>query len=502
MLKKTINYRHTIHSNISKNWYNISIILISLVYLFLPNSNHMVDSLSYAGDVKYANELFSAHHLLFTYFYHLVYTGVSFIFPTIDVLRLMQFINGLFALACLVLLYNIIINSIKNSEKAKIWVLFVACSFGLMRFAVEAETYIIPIFFSLLSSRYYLKFLKNNNFKYILCCGFFASTACLFHQIHLFWGIGLFLGLLIAKKIKPIVLYLLPTPLVLIIYSIVLVNYNNQNFSITNLFRFLAEYYFTEKADIQIGFNDFFITAITFFRTFFQVHGVIIDVLKIWPIFYIVIPIVIVFVGISIFKVLKSIKFTKFEKIKNNPFEWTHFIIFILQLGFAFYSHGNSEFMVMLTFLIPFFIYLFFEFEIKALIYFSIGMFVWNISFSIYPNHHLNYQNNKALVKLIHGHPNIIFILKERNFVVNQYYYEYGIPEYFRIVDNENKKKIRTFKKEKIIIYTDILSKRVPYNRVDFTSKSNANNLSLIHHKYFIQSALGGFFIDEVNSKD
>ena len=484
----------------SNNGFYSIMFVLSIVYLLFPNNNHLVDSLSYGGSVKFGVDLFAAHHLLFSCFNRLIFIVIQFIYPTVDALKLIQFTNGIFALSSLLLLRKIIIKQTADVTKANAWILFVGCSFGVMRFAAEAETYILPIFFSLLSSYFYQNFLREKASKDIVLSGFFASVACLFHQIHLFWGIGLFLGLLFKKKLKPLFLFALTTPIVLVGYSLVLVYYNHIALSFNNLFHFLAEYYYSPNSDTLLGMKDLLITGITFFRTFFQVHGVILDVLRLAPVAYVLIPVVLVLLAIGVLKLFKTVKFKLLRS--DISFERTHLLIFILQFGFAFYSHGNSEFMVMLPFTMAIFLSLFVEFDFLVLRNLSFAMLVWNLSFAILPYHFIDYQNDKELLRMIENNPDKIFILKERNTVVNEYFYAHGVQEYYRIIENGNKKVILKHKRNNEVFYTDVLTKKVPYNRVDFTTTNSSSNLLFVRHITRINSAMGGFYIDEVRSLD
>lgn len=493
-------FRETVDFYFKKYWFYIGMFAIAIVYLFFPNNNHLQDSWGYAGSVKHGVDLFYAHHLLYIPLNRIIYIGLKALFPSLDALSLMQFINGVVALCCLFLLRKIIIKQTNDTSNANVWMFFVGCSFGLMRFAVEAEVYIIPIFLSLLSSYFYLIYLKNMQAKYAFYSGCFASLACLFHQIHLFWGIGLFFGFLLTKKTKVILLYLISTPIVLIVYSLVLVYYNQVDFSFSNLFHFLAEYYYTPNADMHIGMSNLIITGITFFRTFFQVHGIVLDVFRLIPISYLVLPIVGLLIIHSLFVFFKTIKI----RLNRNStsFEWTHLLIFIFQFGFAFYSQGNSEFMVMLPLLIAIIIHLFLEFDVAVIKQLAFAMLIWNFAFAIFPNHHFNYQNNKELLTVVKNNPDKVFILKESGLLVNQYFYEYGTNESGRLLDNDNKNKIKEIKQKRNLFYTDILTKKTPYNRVNFTKRNDTSNLLFVRHIQRINSAMGGFYIDEVKSLD
>lgn len=483
-------------------WFKLSMFIIALCYLLFPNNNHLGDSLGYAASVKYGMDLFSPHHLLFSYFYFVIFKAVSFIFPSLDALRFMQFGNGIFALFSLFLLRKILVLRTNDSVKANLWVLFVACSFAVMRFAVEAETYILPVFISLLSSYYYLKYLKTSRLVNIFLCGFFASLACLFHQIHLFWGIGLFVGLLLfTRRLKPLFLFFVPTPIVLIVYSLVLVLFNHVDFSVINLFRFLADYYYSDNADVSVGTSNVIITAITFFRTFFQVHGLVVSVLRLSWLTYLVVAIVLILTGYSVIKLIRTIEFEKISRSKSI-FELTHLAIFVLQFGFAFYSHGNSEFMVMLPFVLAVFLSMYIRVDLVALRNLSIAMFIWNMIFGILPNHFLDYQRTKIMSKIVHDNSDKVFIVREKTALVNQYFYDFGMIENQRVIESTDKKSIRKFKAENAVFYTDILTKQMPYTRVNFTEDVSLANLKFVRHVVPVKSSLADYFVDEVKSSD
>lgn len=468
---------------------------IGLVYLFFPSNNLSIDSLAYGANVKYSTDLFHAHHLLYNYFNWLLYKGVSFLCGSVDALRLMQCCNGLFALASIYLLYRIILKQTNDKNKAGILALFTGSCFGLMRFAVEAETYIIPVFFSLAASMCFLHFLKVNKKRYIVASSVLISIACLFHQIHLFWGIALFIGFFISKNWKAALLFLLPTLIVPITYACVLSFYMKEEVSLTGLVYYLGEYYHSDSADTSIGLINFIMTPISFFRTFFQVHGNIPHILKLIPFIYAFIPVVLIFIFLSCKTLWKTVKIQR-SSILRSPFEFSHLLAFILQLGFAFYSHGNAEFMIMLPFLLTIFLFSFINFDLRAIQYMMCAMLIWNFFFAIYPDHRFDYQNNKALVALIEKHPNQVFVLKERHTLINLYYYETGQLESDRILDILTPSGIAKLQ-ENQVVYTDVLSKKMPFSRAQVVSSEDYSNLVFIQHIEWIPSTLGGFYVDE-----
>jgi hypothetical protein len=477
------------------------IVLVS-IYLFFPSANLSLDGIGYGADVKYVDGLFAPHHLLFNFFNFIIFRFVSSFFE-VDVLQMMQFLNGIFAVASLFILYRIIFLQSGDNKKAAVLTFFAGASFGIMRFAVEAETYVIPLFFSLLASLFFLKFIHSEKIYNVFFVGIFISIAILFHQIHLFWGIGLFIGFVLIKNIRALITFSILSLLVPLVYVFVLVFYNETAFSFTNLFQFIADYYYSDDADTHIGWINFLVTPITFFRTFFQVHGIVIEVFRLMPILFGLIPILVFLMYKSVRYFWTSFQFKSniFSLLKKSTFKLTHLIVFLLQFLFAFYSHGNSEFMIMLPFVLVLFVPVLFSVDVLAVKYFTITMIVWNFFFGIFPNHVFNFQNNQALVQHIIKHPKSIYILKEPYLIANEYYYKTGDNDFSRFIDaNEIGTKVNLTMDE--IYFSDILTKKIPFNRGNVVINDNELNIVLIRHSEWINNDLGGFYIDEVKLKN
>ena len=69
----------------------------------------------------------------------------------------------------------------------------------MLRYATENEAYIVPLFFALLASLNWVRFLKEKNDRFALYAGLFASLAVLFHQTYIFWWAGLLAAFLNEK---------------------------------------------------------------------------------------------------------------------------------------------------------------------------------------------------------------------------------------------------------------------------------------------------------------
>jgi hypothetical protein len=482
---------------LKENNFKYKILLLAIIYLWLPNNNHLADSYSYGAGVKYGVELFQAHHLLYTWINYIFFNTVSAL-VNVDALHLMQIINSTIAILCLLLLNRILVLQQVDRTKAEWLTLAVGCSFGIIRFAVEAEVYIFPIFFSLLSSYFFLKYIKKEHWLYSFLSGLFATIACLFHQIHLFWGIGLFVGWMLTGKVKNALLYLSSTPLVLIGYSLVIVFYEKTNLTPTSLFHYLANYYYSDAADVSLGLKDILISAITLFRTFYQVHGLVYEMFAKFIIPSILVSIVTVFFAIkgllAFFKTPQRLKLS----FKKKIFEQTHLVILILQFSFACYSHGNSEFMVMLPVLIAMLIILFENMSLRFIQYLTLSMIIWNLYMGLLPNHYLDYYNNGKVAQLLHDNPLKIIVIDDRTVLVNTYFYRYGKSENPNIVQIDDRKKINKIIDSNTLVWTGMLSRKEIYNRVNFTREKPSVNLKFVRHILPVKCSLGSYYIDEV----
>src|SRR5690606_14363269 len=85
-------------------------------------------------------------------------------------------------------------------------------------------------------------------------------------------------------------------------------------------------------------------------------------------------------------------------RLKFPDFRRTHHWIFFMVLGFAFFSHGNSEFMVALPFLFCLGFKIVEQLSATQLLLAAFGMFIWNISMASIPNHLIDFHNEKTLI--------------------------------------------------------------------------------------------------------
>lgn len=401
-----------------------------LVYFLLPTNNSVNDAYSYAADIKYEKNLFHPHHLL----YSATGYAVSYLIPfKADILSLMKILNALFSVMSLWVLYKILKFLKKSHVEIFSFLLFTGSSFAVMRYATENETYIIPIFFSLIGSFYFIRFLANQRILDLCVSGLFTSIACLYHQIHFFWWLGILVSVLLLYKkgrIKAGIVFLIPALLVPITYLLVIKLYLNEELLFSNVLHFIFYEFYKGGVNTDIGLNNFILTGISFIRSFFQVHGNLLYLIKFNLLF--LLPILLFLSAVFYLLLKKKIRFT--WTLEHSSVAYSHLIVFVLQSAFAFYSVGNAEFMVMMPFLIsiiwagnkwiPSF----------AITVFSSAMLLWNMAYGILPNHFLKYSINEDLKELAIKKSEALFILKNKNEIKNLALYTNGI-ELSNIVD-------------------------------------------------------------------
>ena len=417
---------------------------ILILYLLFLSRNNSGDAWSYAADAKFGNELFSPHHLLYTATLYILKlcTGYE------NTLALGMILNAVFAMLCCIVLFQILKIISNNPLRALILTAMAAFSFGFWRFATENENYIIPIFFSLMGSFFFVKSYVKQIFssKYIIWSGIFATIACLYHQIHIFWFIGLLVGWVWMDdkpSLKRGLLFASTFLIAPLTYFLVIVFYLHQSLTFYSITHFVLHDYYTGGAGNYIGFNNFLLGSISFIRAFFQVHGQIgVMVLnnRLW-----LIPgfLAILLLVIATMLVFRNRKNHNANEIMPGPdiVYKTHLLIFILQLAFAVYNIGNAEFMAMLPVLLAILIVKADWVPVKSLVFISISLFIWNFSYGIYPNNRLHFNADNRVTQFIIDHPKDKFIAAQPAIVLNQYYYQKGYlpnnvwpaPEYYQV---------------------------------------------------------------------
>ena len=404
----------------------VSFLIIALLYLFFPTNNSVIDAYAYAGQVKYAEELFSPHHLLYNPLNYVLQNLLNWIGIEVDALRFGKILNGLFVIASGWILYKIILQSGQKREAAILYTLIGFFSYATWRFGTENEVYIVPIFFSLLGSYCFLKYIQKCAVKFIWLASFMAAIACLFHQIHFFWWLGLLVGSLwLGDFRKHLLIFFLTGLVVPLVYFVVIVFALHQPLNIENVMQFVLHDFYQGSADAGFDARGLLMTPISFVRSFVQVHPIVLILLeKHW--FYWVAAAAVLFMIILLIKDLKRCYILQ-NKNQNSNFVITHGVIFLLQFAFAIFAKGNAEFMVMLPFLILMIIAQLYIVCNKTLFRIMTILLIWNFSFGIFPNNRFVFYNDNQFVDYLIQNPDEKVVV--RNLVTrSKYYYLTGKP--------------------------------------------------------------------------
>ena len=398
-----------------------------LLYLLFPISNNSIDAWGFAKYVKNGESLFLSHHL----FYNaagFVWVKLINLFFCIDTLKLLIALNALFAAATLYILGLTLRLLGVEGKRSILWVAFLGSSWAIMRYATENETYIFPLFFSLLGSYYFLKSLKDNRLHVLFLSGLFAATACLFHQIMFFWWLSLLIGVASRRKVKSFVWFVLPAIIVPVSYLLVLAFYNSQPISFESLTRFVFRDYYSGAAGISTGLSSFMLLGIGIVRSFFQVHGYIINLSHFSPLFYIGILLSIILLLCAVFQIRKIS--WGWINVKEQAL-WVHLLAIILQLIFALLSDGNAEFLVMIPLLTVIVLAQLISNEIRFVRFLALGMLIWNLSVGLLPLHFYNLDDSNILSAQVIKNQNEakqpLYVLFSRPRIENEVEYHTGV---------------------------------------------------------------------------
>lgn len=454
--------------------------IIFILYVFLPTNNSSLDAFAYAGYTKYNYNLFTPHHLFSNAIIYILLLPFKLVNINIDTLTFSKIINSLFQLFNLFIFFKLL-GILKIKEKKKLlYILALAFSFSLWRYGTENETYIIPITFSLLGSYFFLKNITNNCTTNILASSLFGVFACLFHQIHFFWWLGILIGFYIyTKNIKTIFQYILPAILVPISYVLVLKWYEQQEVTLFNIQHFVLHDFYKGTVMSNFGWKGIFFQILNTVRTYFQIHPNIYILIKTNWIY--LIPIISFFIisYISFIKLRKATILSLRKQDHLKTFINIHVLIFILNYLFAFYNYGNIEFMVMLPFLLCLCIATKYVINDKLILTVSILLFIWNFSYGIFPNYKYNYYNDQELVNYMIHNKEKTFIIK-RATVLNEYFYKTGIdnPKNILLLHKTSNEKLSEIINEKKEVYTDVLNKPTILNKEKMTAQNSLTNFS------------------------
>ena len=434
------------------NTFHLFIALYVLVLWLLPNQNQTGDAYGYAFSMESAQFLTSPHHL----FYNWLGYFVAKLFPGLALFVMVK-LNTLLLGAGLWLQYKML-SQMTNSQKAQAFVVFTAFCFASLRFAGLNETYIIPIFLSLLGS--YLLLNQSQSIKIFM--GFaFLALAVLFHQIHIFWLIAWAIAYTAQSK----------KHMAAIIMAFTAIGITYLGFALadnSNLWQFITQDVQSGLVETNIGRDNFIYTAINMVRTILQVHGHVFELLVIYPILWICIVVLLTSLGAFFYFKGKSIK----PWAQSQPFYLAATIAFFMHLTFAFYSVGNAEFMVMLPFLAVLSFGRYIHFSAKSIIILAIGIGVWNMSFYVIPKNIFNDTQNEQIRVFLQENNAKYFVAYDRTEFTNYMDWKNSMSKQSRSIQ------ILDMQKDSAIIQSILKQQKVYTNVADYPSTKNRRSMS------------------------
>jgi hypothetical protein len=463
-------------SYLKKNYSLIIIVVFGLLYLIFLSNNPTSDSYSNAFSSLSKEDMFRPHHLLYSAFGYLVYLPFKWI--NIEPIKLFQTINVLFAAGCL-LVVRVMMRRIYLKEALIVAsILFIGSCFGFQRFAIDNECYIIPLFFILLSMNFVQSFLIKNKFYKVVLCGLVSVIGCLFHQIAIFTLICSFFVFVFNGKWKNIITFFIISLIIPIVYSLI-VFLQEETLSAQLLTNFVLHDYKTSFAEMPILKNVILLSAISFVRTFIQVHGYVFEIFSLYPVISIsVISIAIGFLIIGVyfcFK-LKKRELTLFNEKRFVRYCW---VMLILYFGFAAFSNGNAEFMIIIPFLIILLLIYYFVYLRRAIFGLGLFMFIWNFLFALFPMGYMKLNSNQELYSLVIKEKEAVFVLKDKVAVDNIYAYKQlnqNISNTYKLSQVTNEQ-FSNWIKENKTIYTDYFGGKEALSRVHI-AESNTNKIA------------------------
>lgn len=184
-----------------RSWPSVAVAgLLTALCLALPTANATGDAWYYAACARWGQELWQPHHLLYNGIGHLWLRLVGATGPApagLLALTWLQRLNALAGGACLLALARLLKRAGTPAPAIPAWLLLVGSCFGVLRFATENETYILPLLLALLGSLAWARALPAEaaRYRWLRLAGLLAAGACLVHQLMVWWWLGLLLGL-------------------------------------------------------------------------------------------------------------------------------------------------------------------------------------------------------------------------------------------------------------------------------------------------------------------
>ena len=300
-------------------------------------------------------------------------------------------------------------------------------TFGLCRFATENETYILPLFFSLLASRSALVYWQEKHLRTLFWAGLWAVVACLYHQIHFFWWLGLLPGIGFYARQLAVLIYLLPALLVPLVYGTVISTTTDLPFTPAGIARFVFHDFYGGTVTAVPGLKNLLLSVVSLVRSFIQVHGLQLYLFRNNILFALPALLLVAVAGYALWLLFRN-RHALRRRVQphSRPFLRTHLVIFFSQFLFAAYSVGNAEFMVMLPMLLVLLVAARWSFPPLVPVLLGLGLLVWNLSYGSVPAYRFQLGHYPALRALVRQHQEALFVVQDPAQLTNELYYFTG----------------------------------------------------------------------------
>lgn len=475
-----------------RSWPSVAVAgLLTAICLALPTRNATGDAWYYAACARWGQELWQPHHLLYNGIGHLWLRAVGATGPApagLPALLWLQMLNALAAGASLLVLARLLWRAGTPSAAVPAWLLLVGSSFGMLRFATENEAYILPLLGALLASLAWAQALYAPavRHRWLVLAGLLAATACLVHQLMIWWALGLLLGLRPWRgrpELRAALSYALPLLLLPVAYALAAPG------GVVGAAQFALHDYLTGGARVELGNKSLLLTAISLARTAGQVHGSMLPLLARWPGLLGGLAISSLAAGIYGLLGWRQVRALPVPKGASpaRAVRRTHALIGVLHLGFAAQAAGNAEFMVMLPALAAVALAggMLVGWPRRRVAALGGALLVWNLAFGLVPAAYLDYAGpGPALRARVLAQPAAWFLLRDPNPLRNQLHYYTGRPVAApRIVGlvQPNAAVFRAWLAARLAagdtVYTDALGGYQPYNRARLTLGDPAKGL-------------------------
>jgi hypothetical protein len=448
---------------LKKNYGYTAFILLGVLFICLPNQNPNIDSWYYAACVKHGQNLINSHHLLFNIWGSLFHEFISLFFSKITTIQSLAILNSISATLTLIVLYRLLIKWGQSNYGALLLSFTAGVCFGFIRFATDAETYIIPILFSILSTYYYF---KSKHYLHLGLSAFFAVLAVCTHQLHIWWTLAIYIGVIMDKEYtknnKIFYTFILFSGVIL--YFLVYC-FSSSNFTFLN---FILGEYNKGNAGLDFSLKALILTFINLIRTAFQVHGLMYH----FALKHVLVTTIVLFLELFLigFIFLKRKQLFQIKTVFDKKYSKNIFLFaIILHITFAFLSSGNAEFMAMLPILMAIYFAASFKLEPKKTAFLiPLVIIIWNIYFGLIPFRFENTNQVSAQTNFTQNHKEDYFIWANKPLIENILTYHRGFYENYNFTKTDS---IANLLSEGKRVYTDLKNEQTNFSREAFLNK-------------------------------